>query len=259
MRFIGYTLLSIITISSSAQYAIKSIDYNTPFYQGGSPGNPFGLGLTLKDNNKAIELYYRVSGFNYGGFIRSSFYDSSSGYFVYDDRVVYQSNKGDSVLTVNRNERNSGIGIQAGVHRNFEIWTLPFFASVHAGLYAQKYDYSLSYSYTANSPDTSQFRNPIFDPDYSRGSSVQRYEDVGWTILPQFGLETGMVLSAGKRLQVIPKLVFNLSLIRVSGMQTISGPSIGATITPSYSVDLNGSAALQVSYLLESKTTKDRK
>ncbi len=42
-------------------------------------------------------------------------------------------------------------------------------------------------------------------------------------------------------------------------MQTISGPSIGATITPSYSVDLNGSEALQVSYLLESKTTKDRK
>lgn len=119
MRFIGYSLLSIITISSSAQYAIKSIDYNTQFYQGGSPGNPFGLWLTLKDNNKPIELYYRVSGFNYGGFIRSSFYDSSSGYFVYDDRVVYQSNKGDSVLTVNRNERNSGIGIQAGVHRNF--------------------------------------------------------------------------------------------------------------------------------------------
>ena len=251
MKYI-FTLFTLALFSTSfGQYKLQSIDYNTPYYNGGSYDSLFALGVTLQKDSSRYQLFGRITGYQYGGFIDREFLDTASHNFDYRDRAVYKLPEGDSVLTHDYVNYNAGIGIQVGLREDFTLWTIPLYYSAHIGLYAQRFHYGLGMYYTTNTPDTT-FQTPEYFniSEYTLGQTFNSYEDEGWSIIPQVGLETGIVLSAGKRLQVIPKLTCNASCVRESGIQTNYDKPLAAEIKPNYSLDLSLGTALQISYLL---------
>lgn len=140
-----------------------------------------------------------------------------------------------------------------GVRRDFTLLTVPFYTSWHIGLFAQQYDYGLGISHTVYLSDTTVFDDGFtYIDDYTGGATIETFEDRGWSILPQAGIEAGLVLSAGQRLQFIPKIVCNFSYYRASG---ISDPYTYTIINPvvrtTRAFDLQATAGLQVSYLLK--------
>ena len=246
--------LLLSSLTSFGQHTISSIDYNTPFYNGGDIGNPFGFGITLSHSEKKLKLFGRVSGFSQGGFQNKFYQDTAQSTFSSDDKVVYLLPEGDSVLTRTYGSYAGTIGIQAGVRNDFELLGIPLYSSAHVGIFAHKRRYDLASSYTINSPD-SIFNGDdfVYVDEYSRGTTFNVIEDKGWSILPQIGVETGLILSAGKRLQFIPKIALNVSFERISGIQNTSGLITTQEIRKNYVLDLQTSAGLQMSFLLNKK------
>jgi hypothetical protein len=250
------TLAAIVAFSLTtySQYSISTIDYQTSFYTGGDIGNPFGLGITLTHSEKKLKLFGRVSGFSQGRFQNKFYQDTARSTFCYDDKVVYLLPEGDSVLTRTYGSYAWAIGIQAGVRNDFKLLGIPLYSSAHVGIFAHKHSYTLVSSYTINSPD-SVFNGDdfVYVDEYSRRTTFNVIEDEGWSILPQIGLETGLILSAGKRLQFIPKVILNISYERISGIQNTSGLFTTQEIRKNYALDLQASAGLQVLFLLNKK------
>jgi hypothetical protein len=131
---------------------------------------------------------------------------------------------------------------------------IPYYSSAHVGIFAHKRSYTLASSYTIHSPD-SVFNGDdfVYEDEYSRGTTFNIIEDEGWSILPQIGLETGLILSAGKRLQFKPKVILNMSYELISGIQNTSGLFTTQEIRKNYALDLQASAGLQVLFLLNKK------
>jgi len=245
------------SLISFGQYTIHSIDYTTPLYYGSDLGNPIGIGITLKNETKKYQLIGRVSGFSYGGFPQNYYQDTARRTFSSGDREVYKLPKGDSILTHTYSNSNAALGLQVGIRKDFELWTIPVYSSAHVGLFAQRYTYDLALSHTINSPDTNRFEgSTIGISDYRTGTTFTTIEDHGWSILPQVGLETGLVLSAGKRLQFIPKLVINLSYYRASVFQNSYAYSYAPKVGNNFALDIQTSLGLQVSYILKKESPR---
>lgn len=246
-------LLAFSSMYSFGQYTISSIDYNTPLYYGSDWGNPFGLGVTLKNKNTTYQPFGRVSAFSYGGFVQRSCLDTASRRYTTNDRIVFKMPLGDSVLTKEYISFTRGYGLQVGLRRDFTFVTIPFYTSLNVGVFAQQYDYGLRISHTIHQSDTTVFDDEFtYIEEYTSGTNKEIYEDRGWAILPQLGIEAGLVLSAGKRLQFIPKIVCNLSYYRTSG---ISDPYLYIFTNPvvqnKSALEFQATAGLQIAYIFK--------
>lgn len=257
MRTFILSAIAACSLTTFGQYTISSIDFTTPFenrrfYTGSDPGSPFGLGVTLNTENSKYQLFSRISAFRGGGTPFRVYQDTAQGNFQYGKEVMYKKPLGDSILTKSYSNLNSGIGLHVGVRRDFELWTVPWYTSAHVGLFAQRYTYELAVFHIINRPDTAIYDDNFVDiKDYSIGTTLDEIKDHGWAIMPQVGLETGLVLSAGDRLQFIPKLIINFSSYRVSGIQDFYADDyMTPEVAEIFVFDLQVSAALQVSYLL---------
>jgi|TARA_B110000902_G_scaffold125029_1_gene145919 hypothetical protein len=252
-RLLTLVLFACSNTYSFGQYIISSIDYNTPLYYGSDWGNPFGLGVTLKNEHKECRVFGRVSAFTYGGLVQRSYLDTASRRYTTNDRIIFKMPLGDSVLTKEYISFTRGYGLQVGLRRDFTLLTVPFYTSVHVGVFAQQYSYGLGISHTIHQSDTTVFDDGFtYIKEYTSGTNKEIYEDRGWAILPQLGIEAGLVLSAGKRLQFIPKIVCNLSYYRASGISDLylyiaTNPVVQNT----RAIELQATAGLQVSYLFK--------
>jgi hypothetical protein len=249
------------TVATQAQLNVHSIDLNTPLYYSADWSNPLGIGITVNTKSEKYKLIGRVAGFSEGGFQTILFQDTArGGSYTYDDRLVYKLPDGDSVLTKSFRSYNKGMGIQLGLRSDFKIFSIPFYTSAHIGLFAHKRDNAMAQYYTINKPDTTTFTSAdgtsgsYFISDYTKGYVTQILEDVGWSLLPQLGLETGVILSAGNRLEFTPKVAINLSSYRHSDINDAFFQPTGSNATPSTrTLDMSMSATLQVSYLIHKK------
>lgn len=109
----------------------------------------------------------------------------------------------------------------------------------------------MSTYYTINSPDTVLYQDEFYNiiNDYTLGSAENYANDRGWSILPQVGIETGIILQAHKRCLVIPKVIIQTSAVRQSDIpQLYWGFSAQPVDRTKYSVEVNISLGLQVSY-----------
>jgi hypothetical protein len=249
------------TVAGQAQLTVHSIDLNTPMYYSANWTNPLGIGITVNTKSQKYKLFGRVAGFSEGGFQTILFQDTAhGGSYTYDDKLVYKLPDGDSVLTKSFHSYNKGLGIQLGLRSDFKIFSVPFYTSAHIGLFAHKRDHARAQYYTVNKPDTTTFSSgdgtsgSYFISDYTKGYVTQILEDVGWSLLPQLGLETGIILSAGNRLEFTPKVALNLSSYRHSDINDVFFQPTGANATPRIRTwDISMSATLQVSYLIHKK------
>jgi hypothetical protein len=241
----------LISTNAHCQYNLQSIDANIPLLVQNDYAVPYSVGITFTNENKKTDLFVRLAGFDYHNSENALYLAKDKDYYSMDVKHLYRLPQGDSVRTHSFDSRNAGIGIQAGIRRDFTIVGLSLYTSANLGLFAHFRQHSLSTYYTINSPDTVFYQDEYYNiiNDYTLGSAENYANDRGWSILPQVGIETGIILQAHKRCSVIPKVIIQTSAVRQSDIpQLYWGFSTQPVDRTKYSVEVNISLGLQVSY-----------